>query len=116
MNAIDVLRERLKHNLAGFRQKWLEMSKEKLIDNAYEIYAVQSVYRELPRLVSEKDAEVLLKYENPLDVVTDIFTMGDVANDDDLISEFGADYQRTIDKIRSFNDKDIEEIGFAVAS
>ena len=115
MNAIDVLRERLNHNLAGFRQRWNEMSKKKLIDNAYEIYAVQSVYRELPRLVSEEDAEVLLKYENPLDVVTVIFTMGDVANDKDLISEFEADYQRTIDKIRYFSDNDIEEIGFAVA-
>lgn len=115
MNAIDVLRERLDHNLAGFRQKWLGMSKEKLIDNAYEIYAVQSVYRDLPRLVSEEDAEVLLKYEDPLDVVTDIFTMGDEKNGRDLISEFEADYQRTIDKIRNFNDKDIEEIGFAVA-
>lgn len=115
MNAIDVLKERLSHNLKEFRSKWSEMSKEKLIDRAYEIYAVQSVCRELPRLVTEEDAEMLLNYDNPLDVVTEIFTMGDVDAPAETMSEFEADYLRTIMKIRNLTEVDREELGFSIA-
>ena len=114
MNAIDVLKERLSHNLKEFRSKWSEMSKEKLIDCAYEIYAVQKVCRELMRLVTEEDAELLLKYENPLDVVTEIYTMGDVDARAETMSEFESDYSRTIDKIRRLSETDIREIGFSI--
>ena len=114
MNAIDVLKERLSHNLKEFRIKWSEMSKEKLIDCAYEIYAVQKVCRELMRLVTEEDAELLLKYENPLDVVTEIYTMGDVDARAETMSEFESDYSRTIDKIRRLSETDIREIGFSI--
>ena len=112
MNAIDVLKERLKLNYFTFKAKWNEISKDELIKRAYEIYAIQSVYRTLPDLVSVEDAEALLKYENPLHVVAEIYTMG---GDTETKSEFEIDYPRTIDVIKCFTDEEIAEFEFAVA-
>ena len=110
-NAIAKLKERVEESYTKLNEKWLEMSKEELIGKAAEIAAVKAVHTELERLVSEYDAEQLLRYDDPLSVVSDLYAMGAPEDEPD----FRNDYRRVISKLRSLTENDISELGYAMA-
>lgn len=109
-NAKKILKEKLEECHSKLSEKWHEMSKDELIRQAAEIASVNSVYAELNDLVSEEEAAELLKYEDPLSVVSDLFAMGEA----DDSSEFSNDYRRIINKLTGLTEVDISELGYTM--
>lgn len=70
-SAVARLKEKLASNLRDYRNDWLTLPKEELIDRAEEIYSVSVIAAFLPKTVSEEQAEYLLQFRNPLEVVND---------------------------------------------
>ena len=69
--AVALLKEKLESNLRDYRNDWLTLPKEELIDRAEEVYSVSIIAAFLPKTVSEKQTEYLLQFRNPLEVVSD---------------------------------------------
>lgn len=70
-NAITRLRTRVENNYIFYRENWLQMTPEELVDRCEELEAVTRMAKELPTAVTEADAEYLLRFRNPLQVVSD---------------------------------------------
>ena len=70
-NAVVHLKEKIESNLRDYRNDWLTLPKEELIDRAEEIYSVCVIAAFVPNAVSEEQAEYLLQFRNPLEVVSD---------------------------------------------
>lgn len=67
----SLLKQRVNTNFAGYKEQWLKMSPTELIDRCEELEAVTRMAQELPSAVSDEDAEYLLRFKNPLEVVSD---------------------------------------------
>lgn len=70
-NAKAALKEKLQTCYDRYKAGWLQKRPEVLIEEAEEIASVQRMFRELPDAVTEEDAEYLLRFKNPLEVVSD---------------------------------------------
>lgn len=68
------LKQKLKDCFEQYKAEWLQKRPDALIEAAEEIAAVQWMYKELPDAVTDEDAEYLLKFKNPLEVVSDYWT------------------------------------------
>lgn len=66
-----LLKQKVNANFAQYKEKWLKMSPSELIDRCEELEAVTRMAQELPSAVSDEDAEYLLQFKNPLEVVSD---------------------------------------------
>lgn len=71
LSARTRLKQKVADNYASFREGWLKLSPADLIDRCEELEAVTRMAQTLPSAVSEEDAEYLLRFKNPLDVVSD---------------------------------------------
>lgn len=71
LSARTRLKQKITDNYASFREEWLKLSPAELIDRCEELEAVTRMAQTLPSAVSEEDAEYLLRFKNPLDVVSD---------------------------------------------
>ena len=69
--AVALLKEKIESNLRDYRNDWLTLPREELIDRAEEIYSVCVMAAFVPKTVSEEQAEYLLQFRNPLEVVSD---------------------------------------------
>ncbi len=84
--------ERLKDKIeAGYKAKyayWMKQSPEWLVTMADEIVAVKQMREDLADYVSEVDAEYLLRFKDPLEVVSDYWVgmLDPGGNTDDLLS------------------------------
>ena len=67
----SLLKQKVNTNFAGYKEQWLKMSPAELIDRCEELEAVTRMAQELPSAVSDEDAEYLLRFKNPLEVVSD---------------------------------------------
>lgn len=67
----SLLKQKVNTNFAGYKEQWLKMSPTELIDRCEELEAVTRMAQELPSAVSDEDAEYLLRFKNPLEVVSD---------------------------------------------
>lgn len=88
-SARTLLKQKVDANFAEYKERWLKMQPSELIDSCEEIEAVTRVTKTLHDIVSEEDAEYLLWYKNPLEVVSDewIFRNGvDALGADDEMS------------------------------
>ena len=65
------LKQKLNDCFAQYKADWLQKRPDVLIESAEEIAAVQRMMQELPDAVTEEDAEYLLRFKNPLEVVSD---------------------------------------------
>lgn len=70
-NPRSLLRQRVNANLAAYKERWLKMTPTELIARCEELEAVTRMAQELPSAVSDEDAEYLLRFKNPLEVVSD---------------------------------------------
>lgn len=66
-------REKLQQNYDDFQKQWRQLSKEELIEKAEQIAAVQRMVKKLPYQTSDDEAEYLLKFKVPLEVVSDFW-------------------------------------------
>ena len=67
----SLLKQKVNTNFAGYKEQWLKMSPTELIERCEELEAVTRMAKELPSAVSEEDAEYLLRFYDPLEVVSD---------------------------------------------
>ena len=65
------LKQRVNANYEDYKAKWLQMEPAELIVRCEELEAVTRMAKELPSAVSDEDAEYLLRFKNPLEVVSD---------------------------------------------
>lgn len=71
LSARTRLKLKVKDNYAEYRGKWLKLSPAELIDRCEELEAVTRMAEQLPDAASEENAEYLLRFKNPLEVVSD---------------------------------------------
>lgn len=68
------LKQKLTDCFEQYKAEWLQKRPDALIEAAEEIAAVQWMFKELPDAVSDEDAAYLLRFKNPLEVVSDYWT------------------------------------------
>ena len=54
-----------------YEKGWLQKSPEALVEEAAEIASIQRMAKELPSSAAEEDMAYLLRFKNPLEVVSD---------------------------------------------
>ncbi|MCI8857696.1 MAG: DUF3848 domain-containing protein [Clostridiaceae bacterium] len=64
-------REKIETCYAEYHRQWMQLPAAELIQKAEEIAAVQLMAKETPDQVSTEQAEYLLQFKNPLEVVSD---------------------------------------------
>ena len=70
-DAKTALESKIKDCYAEHYDSWMQMQPIDLIERAEEIASVQRMLEELPLAVTEEDAEYLLRFKDPLEVVAD---------------------------------------------
>ena len=65
------LKAKVMENYDAFKAKWLKMEPIELIGICDQMESVTRMMKELPTSVSEEEAEYLLRFKNPLEVVSD---------------------------------------------
>ncbi len=64
-------REKIENCYAEYHKQWMNLSAAELIQKAEEITVIRLMAREVPNQVSAEQAEYLLQFKNPLEVVSD---------------------------------------------
>lgn len=67
----SLLKQKVNANFEEYKERWLRMSPAELIEHCEELGAVTRMAQELPSAVSDEDAEYLLQFKKPLEVVSD---------------------------------------------
>ena len=70
-SARTLLKQKISDNFAVYKEKWMQMQPAQLIDICEELEAVTRMAETLPTAVSEEYAAYLLRFKNPLEVVSD---------------------------------------------
>ena len=70
-NPEAALKQKIASCYDAFVEGWLRLSPAELIRKAEEIASIQRMRDELPSAVTEEDAAYLLRFKNPLEVVSD---------------------------------------------
>lgn len=65
------LKQRFDDNLAEYRERWLKLEPAALIEQCEEVEAVTRLARTFLFVVTEEDAEHLLRFRNPLGMLSD---------------------------------------------
>ncbi len=73
MTKQEILREKILSNYLKYKEKWLKMTPAELIDNCVEVEAVTRMAGDIPNCVTEEEADYLLRFKNPLEVVSDMW-------------------------------------------
>ena len=85
-DAKTLLKNKIQNCFSEYKERWLRKRPDVLIEEAEEIASVQRMFKELPDAVTEEDAEYLLRFKNPLEVVSDSWQSmngsGTVVDDD----------------------------------
>ena len=69
----DRFDSKIKDCYSEYEKQWMQLGIKELLDNAEEIATVQHMASELPAYASDKEKEYLLKFKNPLEVVSDFW-------------------------------------------
>lgn len=67
----EQLSEKLKSNYDEYVRECLMRTPQELIDNAQRIYFAQQIYKNAADVVNDTEAEYLLQFKNPLDILCD---------------------------------------------
>ena len=73
MTKQEILREKILSNYREYKERWLEMTPAELIDNCTEVEAVTRMAGDIPNCASEAEADYLLRFKNPLKLVSDLW-------------------------------------------
>lgn len=66
-----LLKQKVMANYEEFKAKWLRMEPNDLIEQCAQIEGITRMVQTLPSSVSDEDAQYLLRFKNPLEVVSD---------------------------------------------
>lgn len=69
----SVFKRKISACFEQYKEQWMQLNKAELIERAEEIDTVTRMAENLPGQVSDKEAEYLLRFKNPLEVVSDIW-------------------------------------------
>lgn len=69
--SIDALQDKFNNEYFKMMCKWQQMSPEEIIESAEKIVAAKFVKENLSKAVSEEEAEYLLEFKSPFEVITD---------------------------------------------
>ncbi|MBR5166426.1 MAG: hypothetical protein IKW87_12860 [Ruminococcus sp.] len=108
-NAIDKLEEVIQLEYKGKYASWLNMSHEELIEKADEISAARFVKDNIQDSFTEEEAEYLLQFKNPLEILVDKIT---VLNDPTNIAvkeQFSDIVSEMYDKQDEYSDYELNE-------
>ncbi len=67
----EQFRQKIENCYGDYYNQWMQLSATELIQKTEEIAAVQLMAKELPQQASDEQAESLLQFKNPLEVVSD---------------------------------------------
>lgn len=70
-SAQSILQQKIDANYAEYQERWLKMQPSDLILICGEVEAVTRMAEVLPAVVSENEAKYLIRFKNPLEVVSD---------------------------------------------
>ena len=70
----DALREKISATYDTYHSGWLKSSTMELIGIAEEIYTITQMAARICDVISDADAEYLLRFDNPLKVVSDYWS------------------------------------------
>lgn len=70
-SARTLLKRKVSDNFAAYKEKWLRMQPAELIGICEELEAVTRMAETLPTAASEEYAAYLLRFKNPLEIVSD---------------------------------------------
>jgi len=89
-SAKSLLKAKIESVYAEYKTKWLQMTPEDLIANCEEVEAVTRMYKDAPDSLSEDEAEYLLRFKDPLAVLSDEWnsrnSIGSLIIDDEVSS------------------------------
>lgn len=104
-NAQTLLKQKVDVNFAEYKEKWLQMQPAELISKAEEIHTVSRMAIELPKTVSDEEAEYLLRFKNPLKVFSDAW-LGE--NGDDVTIFEDEDFDHVLWRLLDTRDAETE--------
>ena len=67
----ELLKKKVLENYEEFKTKWLQMEPVDLIEQCDQVEGVTRMMQELTSSISDEDAKYLLRFKNPLEVVSD---------------------------------------------
>ena len=108
-NAIDKLKEVIQIEYKGKYASWLNMSHEELIEKADEVSAARFVKDKIKDSLTEEEAEYLLQFKSPLEILVDSIT---VLNDPTNIAvkeQFSDIVSEMYDKQDEYSDYELSE-------
>ena len=108
-NAIDKLKEVIQIEYKGQYASWLNMSHEELIEKADEVSAARFVKDNTKDSFTEEEAEYLLQFKSPLEILVDRIT---VLNDPTNIAvkeQFSDIVSEMYDKQDEYSDYELSE-------
>ncbi len=66
-----LLQEKLNAKFEEYRAQWLKVDPAELIDNCGQMAEITCIAKNLASILSDEEAECLLCFENPLEVIND---------------------------------------------
>lgn len=99
-DARSLIKQRIAEWYAFYQKKWLQMSPEELIRDAADIHAIQEIATEQAQYFSEKEANYLLRFVNPLEVASSLWS-GNMSGYD---VNFQDDFSDIIDELLAGGD------------
>lgn len=67
----EQLSEKLKNNYDEYERECLAKTPQEIIENAQRIYFAQQIYKNTADVVNDNEAEYLLQFKNPLEILCD---------------------------------------------
>lgn len=67
----EQLSEKLKNNYDEYERECLTKTPQEIIENAQRIYFAQQIYKNTADVVNDNEAEYLLQFKNPLEILCD---------------------------------------------
>lgn len=106
---VSQLAERLEQNLSEYRAAWLQKSPEQLIGMADVICAVCMTAEHLPNSVNLQQAEHLLRFKNPLEVMSDCWRETHLIDDIFQHEEFSICADHVVEGSHDISEYELED-------
>lgn len=90
MSNKERLKLRLDNEFDLYKEKWLAMSPEQLIEHCDQLEAVTRMYKTLLDSATDEDVEYLLRFRHPLEVVSDAWLSRNGMDEFDFSDEIGS--------------------------
>lgn len=108
-NVIDKLEHVIGQEYASKHKEWLNLSHEELIEKSDEISAVRFVKDNIQDSFTEDEAEYLLQFKEPLEILVDRITVLNDPNNIAVKEQFSDMVSEMFDKQDEYSDYELNE-------